>query len=464
MPENDEEFEVDFQEEQAGDFDTLYGRWDEYFEKFNWNNPLYHKLLFHVLVGQLFKKIKINKAGVELDGRISVMLIQDQGTGKNTPFTPFKRICDLIDKELSGSNPKIGELKCNRLDEFSDAATIGTTRQIIDELGRTVFQTVPGYFSENKSDIIMIKEAKSILDSYNRDSKIVQYINLALEPIHSETIITKVLVTGIVECKSSASFLMTTYPTSEINTDILASGLFRRLLVYYNKISLSEKKANIMKGFSNLHTTQAETEQFDSLGLNDEKLIASQLIALYLSNPEEDLYFNIDKKIIPKIQNFINKYMNNAAKLPNEIMQVYSSIISSYSDYSIVIASHRALLFKRKEINIEDIEYSLEIMDDVVSKLLGFIVWVYTNNASKSKAEGYQNEYDFNKEAIKLITASEMQGKPIKKDELVLKLKVMAKGGKFGFSGDSTVYRKVGSLFKQKILGIDKNGYVKTLI
>jgi hypothetical protein len=89
MPENDEEFEVDFQEEQAGDFDTLYGRWDEYFEKFNWNNPLYHKLLFHVLVGQLFKKIKINKAGVELDGRISVMLIQDQGTGKNTPFTPF---------------------------------------------------------------------------------------------------------------------------------------------------------------------------------------------------------------------------------------------------------------------------------------------------------------------------------------------------------------------------------------
>ena len=110
------------------------------------------------------------------------------------------------------------------------------------------------------------------------------------------------------------------------------------------------------------------------MGYTDEKLIASQLLALYLANPEEDLYFNIDKKIIPKVQAFINKYMNNAAKLPNEIMQVYSSIISSYSDYSIIIASHRALLFKRKEINVDDIDYSLEIMDDIVSKLSSFIV------------------------------------------------------------------------------------------
>ena len=444
---------------EANDFESLYSLWDRYFNKFNWNNPIYHKLLFHVLIGQVFKNIKISKAGVELDGRISILLVQDQGTGKNTPFKPFYEICSIINNNLVENG--FGHLKCNKLDEFSDASTIGSIYNVTDENGTTRTRTSEGYFSKNKSDIILIREARNILNSYSRNSSIIQYINLALESIYSNNAIKKILIAGEIVCEPTLSIIMTTYPVADMNIEVINSGLIRRLLVYYNRINLKDKNDNLIKGFKNLHMNDKQTDDFEENGIKYEEAIAEYIYSIFHEHREDNLTFTISKEVVEELSKFTINYMSKSAYMYNDMGQTYSSIISSYMDYAIIIASHKALLSHRKEINGSDIRYSLEIIEVLIRNLAIFIDWIYKNNTNYYKAETYNNEVEFNKVVIGIISKRQAEGNPINSSELSKMLINLAKDGKFGFKGRDTVFRKLKSLIKAGTI-VSTDGLLKT--
>jgi hypothetical protein len=90
-------------------------------------NELYVKLLSHVVYGQLFKDLKVPTGKSRVyGGRTSVFVIRNQGTGKNEPVVPVRKICKYIrNKAMEELNLTI--LRFNKITEMTDAALIGTT-------------------------------------------------------------------------------------------------------------------------------------------------------------------------------------------------------------------------------------------------------------------------------------------------------------------------------------------------
>ena len=451
-------------ESELTSFDEFSDYWHKYFEKFVWKSNLYQKMLLHIALGQIFKNIKIRKGGVLLDGRISFLLIQDQGTGKNTPFMPFMDICNKIDKFLQNHPIKKSTLRCKRLDEFSDAALIGSTKQIINEEGKTRTIKVNGVFSKSESDIIVVKEAKTILSSKKGMSSVTQYINLALEPIYSKTIITKSLITGTTECESTASFLMTSYPTQEIDIEQLNSGLFRRMLVYFNRIPTPDKIDNLLKGLQNTLLNKEEMAEFSKEGITEEDIIAEYIYITYdYFAKNEDIIFNIDKGVVETFSEFVKKQAYFAIRQPSEISQIFTSIFSSYLDYMLVIASHRALMNRQEIICKEDAEYAIELFSELLSSIAEFIGWVYDNKINSYNLSMMNREYNFNTVVVKILSELNLKNRRVTRKEMVNLLQIWQKSHpeeNLGGVSQDFIYKKIRGMLDSKLI-TEEEGYLK---
>ena len=423
--------------EEPHDFDTIWQLWDSFFEEYNWNNPVYHQILFHVLIGQLFKNISIRKGGVELDGRVSALIIQDQGTGKNTAFTPFAKICSEIDRRLLAPNAPAGlnkekakerhekftrRLRAVSLDEFSDSATIGSIQLFFDPNAKTeglkgetiavkdeanettakieVDKTNPkiirrfiyGVFSKEVSDIIMVREAKTIFSTHRREnSNIIGYQNTAMESIWSEHKIVKYLNAGKISCESEASFIETTYPTEDFDYELLVSGNLRRFLVYYNPIPLSKKIMNVQIGLDKLQKNEEEYQKFDKTwglitgGDNSKamELIVSYIIDKYLyyynnkTSDEGKIILSFDNDAVEEMKRYITEKMTKFGEYPEEFSSIVSSIFTTYSDTALAIAAHRAILNNKTNVSLEDIKYAEELITKITDSVINFASTIF---------------------------------------------------------------------------------------
>lgn len=450
-------------EVELTNFHQFENYWHNHFDKAVWNSDLYQQMLMHTLLGQIFKNITIRKGSVELDGRISIMLIQDQGTGKNTPFKTFVSICNKLNDYLSKRKEYPMLLRCKRLDEFSDAAMIGTTKMIIDEKGKNIISKVDGLLSIKESEIIIVKEAKRILSAERRMSSVVQYINMAIEPLSANVPITKILATGTTECYSHASFIMTSYPTFDIDIELLNSGLFRRMLVYYNRVPVLDKKRNISIGLKNLQHNRAEMESFENTGFGSEDIIVEYLLNVYSEFvSQEIIVFEFSDEIIDHIDKFVAKEMVIASRQPFEVSQVLTSIISSYIDYLLVIAAHRSLLNKSNKIAVEDAEYAEKMVAKLFKSIRDFIVWIFSIKLNSYKFNDMEDEYKLNIVVTNLLNEYSLQNKKVSRKELVEVLQQYASiNNEFSAKSRSGIYKAVGRMVKSGIISEDMNGCVK---
>jgi hypothetical protein len=413
-----EEIEDRLEESEDTNFDFLWKEWHTLFNDYVWNNDLYQKLLLHVLLGQLFKNISIVKGRIEEDGRISIMLIQQQGTAKNTPFKPFEEICKHIDELLITLNTKDDDDKIQvkkrmrtcRLDEFSDAATIGTVRK--DDEG--VVDYTKGKFHKDKSDIILIKEGRKILSSQKTGkSDIVQYMNLAMDSIYMGNTIEKSLVGGDIKCPTEISLIITSFKTRMIDFEILNSGLFRRFLVYFNDMGLNEMFENLLEGNKKVLKSSKDIENSEKKGIDRQEGIASLLEQAFVNLSDNiKIQLRIDDDVSIITEEFIKKYQKICKEaLTKEVGEILYSLIDSYINHARVIAAHRAIInkisliseqrLKSNDLIIrkEDIKYALDIIDILLQNAIKLIEWIFDTNLNY-----YQHiEYKSDKNIRKLI-------------------------------------------------------------
>jgi hypothetical protein len=444
----------DDEEDNLPDFDALYEFYHNYMERYVWNNPIYHQLLFHVIIGQVFKNIKIMKGGVALDGRISLLLIQDQGTGKNTALYPFRGLTRKIQEEIGGNF----KLVTTELDEFSDAAIIGSyVNKGYDPIKKIyIVEKVKGAFDKDVSNIITIKEAKTIFSRYRtQNSNIIQYINLALESIWQEggtSKITKRLVSGLTECETVASLILTTFPTEDFSIETLNSGILRRLLVYYHRIPLSEKLNNTVKGFEMLRKNEGEVNKFNSEVIDEERIIAENIADRYreYSNLKE-IQFNFDNSAVKYISDFVKSHLPVYQNFPDDAEQTLSSIVANYSDQALVIMAHRAIMCKRTNITKQDAEYAVSFIENLMVSVAKFVKYVY-NNEYSFKHKKWKEEVD--KKKINKIEKfiKNNGGKVLKKNLLKYIMTTMKKS-------KSNSYRDYKLIINRNIVR-EENGYV----
>ena len=507
----------DEEEAKASDFDTFAALWQNHFSNYSWNNNLYVKLLMHNFIGQFFKNIYIEKGGVKLDGRINVFLIAPQGAGKNTPFPPFQELCkkvriemeafakkDEAQRKLATTGTQDAEspvqaqddvetdikedevnktMRATSLDDFSDSATVGSVQRfpIYDpEKKRVTLKKVYniGVFSKDKTDIVMIKEARRIVAAMNDPkSMIVQYINLAAEPLWNHAPIIKILNSGEIKCWSEVSFVLTTYPTNLFTQELLNSGMIRRFCTFFNPLPVDRRIENAKIGISKLSNNAAEGfEELKKIGYTETEVLVDYIVNIIYANVrrryvKEDydeltglyrILINVSPEAKQVYLDFIDKWGKKEKTYLPEISDIHLSILTTYLDHAVVIASHRALFDARNSINREDALYSIKIIDELLQSLLKLILKVFDFESNYYQKTSMNKHNEF-LQATRIVLSQHTNG--MGKMQLVDALISHAIANQLSFTSKHTVLNGLKRLLDDGVIKEESiNGKEKEIV
>lgn len=411
----DKIYELEEEKKREDNFDKFLTNYNNIFNQFSWNNEVYSKLLLHSLLSKVFSKIYISVRANVIDSRINLLLIQTQGSGKGKGMIMIKKIIERLN--LNNETP----IRINSISDYTDAGLIGTI--VETKVGKETLNSVKlGILSEEYSDIIYMEEAKLILaSSKNRkESNIFQYINTGLNSVFSgENVINKEMRLGRVSCRVNASFILTTYPTPLADVEGLKSGFYRRILTYYNNLSINELKENNTILTDSIIASESKSIEYEKI-INSELDALKEEIKIYINNYNKmisDGYLrigigsNVGIYIEAKMVDYFKRYSKD---LGEEEAKVLLSILTSYENYALIIASHRAVINNTSIISRDDIIYAFDIIDNVMMGLEKYIDYVYESNIDWRQKENKKTTLEIKKILLEIL-----------KDTKILKTKLV---------------------------------------
>ncbi len=450
----DKFYELEEEKKREDNFDNFIQKYDNVFNKFSWNNEVYSKLLLHSLLSKLFNKVYISIKANTIDNRINLMLIQTQGTGKGKGMIMIKKIIEKLNE--GNENP----IKINSISDYTDAGLIGTI--VETKVGKeTVHVVRNGILSEEFSDIVYMEEAKIILaSSKNRkESNVFQYINTGLNSLYSgENVISKEMRLGTVKCKVNACFILTTYPTPLADIEGLKSGFYRRILTYYNNLSISELKDNNKILIDSIISSENQSIEYENK-TNKELDELVEDFKKYINNYNKMI--NNDKLRIG-IGSYVGGYIEKEVfdlidrynkDLNDEDSKILISILGSYISYALIIASHKAIINNSTIISREDIIYSFDIVKKVMGGLENYIDYVYESNSDWRQKDKRNLVINIRKYLNSLFKNQ----KRISKMDLVKQVKDYLVEIKMPRS-EMPIYSALKELQREKFIKIEKDG------
>lgn len=450
--------------ESQTNFDRLWDLWsNKVMGKYAYDRPLQHRALLEVLLGQLFRNIKITKARIEIDGRISFLHMQNQGSAKNTVFPPFEQIAN-------GLNERLKEIKSNKITtrakeivQFTEESTIGSVR--VNDEGKA--EIIHGEFDKKFNDIILIREAMIVFDEKHKG--MVRFINCALDSMWQGNTITKRLAsteTPIV-CENNLSLILTTFPTLSFTDEVLLSGLFRRFLIYWNDIPLNEQEKATLKSIENFATSRVEKELEDEIFGSDINKIILLLVTAYLPyRNADDIQFKIQDGVIEELQTFSNRIYKLQLTMPSKISDVFQSIKDTYTNFIMVIAAHHALINQGYElanenkeansgvITLADVKDSIAFVEPLLISAYKFLARTYMVLSDYHEKEELRMENQF---LETLVLAFRSSGKvSLKRSDLIGIISKLAQEKGFGFTSYPTILKLLRKA-KKNVINYNEN-------
>ena len=449
----DKIYEKEEEKKREDNFDKFLTNYNNIFNQFSWNNEVYSKLLLHSLLSKIFDKIYISVRANIIDPRISLLLIQTQASGKGKGMIMIKKIIERLN--INNENP----IKINSISDYTDAGLIGTI--VETKVGKEFINSVKlGVFSDQYSDIIYMEEAKLILASNKnrKDSNIFQYINTGLNSVFSgENVINKEMRLGRVSCRVNACFILTTYPTSLADIEGLKSGFYRRLLTYYNNLSINDLKENNTILTDSIITSESKLIEYEKIINADLDRLTEELKG-YINNYKKmfkDGYLRvgIGSYVGVYIESRMTEYFKRYSRdLGEDEAKILLSILTSYENYALVIASHRAIINNTSIISREDIIYAFNIIENIMHGLEKYIDYVYENNSDWRQKESKKFTL-----TIKKILLEILKNKKLSKMELTGLIKEQLK--LLGIpKSNNVIFNALKELHNEGFIIVEKEG------
>jgi predicted transcriptional regulator len=337
------------------------------FEKYSYNNPIYAKVSYHVLLGQILRNVRIPKGATYIDSRISLFLLQGSGSGKSTAYNLIYSLGDAIG------------LKVMTLDEVSDAALIGTIESE-HAFGEVSYGTTTGILSE--ADIIHYDEASNLINTKEYSKSALSYLQTALNPIGSPTnVIFKKLAHGpAIEVKPWCSLLLTSFFPPGMSKAVVRTGLFQRIFTTPRLLTRDDRKANSMQDI------ELVGEDMDTR--EEEKLITKNLIEIQ-KFVEEEKTISFTPIVKPILRNKVSQFYK-AIDAPNQqISRLLDSFVPRYQDHMYRLSIHSAAMNYRTEVSPKDISYAFNIVFPIFKLLLSWL----ESDAELSKTDSNEKRY-----------------------------------------------------------------------
>ncbi|MEK6862122.1 MAG: hypothetical protein AABY07_09230, partial [Nanoarchaeota archaeon] len=202
------------------------------FNKFSFRNTIYAHQIFHLILGQLFKDLKISYSQQDKDLRAHIFYSASSGSGKSIGLRILEKICKDMDIKL--------EIVTG---EISEAGLVGSFSQ--DNINGQVINTpLPGMLQGfNNGGIIFFDETEMLMKLQERDynSATLFYLQGIMNNYYDlNSIIKKRLKSGEVVIHSKASCGFITFPVRTRMLEILKTGFFQRMLPYARVLTPEE--------------------------------------------------------------------------------------------------------------------------------------------------------------------------------------------------------------------------------
>jgi len=383
---------------------------------------------FFYLQGQaLVDYVRIPVWASALDPRIHVFWIQPTRSGKTIAW------------EFTGEVAEKAGLNTDMFTSGTDSALIGSIDSFSD--GEGGYETVEKEGLLGGKKCLNFDEGSILLQSNPKQffSEVILYLQQAMNTVgsHSNTL-TKHMKNGKVETESRVSFWITSFPPSGVKEYVLTKGLFQRVLLLYRPWSddmrqmVSERRmAGVFKNkLTDVQSLDDIATHFSGIA---EKTRQRLLLLSNTTDEEWDALlpagkeeiaracmndmFTIDPSFEPQILASVEEYYTLVRGMEKHLSDVVCSFIPNILNYTVVFATHLALMRVMRDdiphdaewkVTGDDVEVATEMLYDIYEQL---VLWLESEVEVGAKAAEKIARRDEWNNAFKACKTSEIEGK-----------------------------------------------------
>lgn len=403
----------------------------EYLERFRMTsffNEVPGLISFFYLQGQaLVDYARIPVWASALDPRIHVFWIQATRSGKSIAW------------EFTGEVADLAGLDIDMFTSGTDSALIGSIDSVSDGDGGYDLVQNEGLLGGKKC--LNFDEGSILLQSNPKQffSEVILYLQQAMNPVgsHSNTL-TKHMKNGTVETESRVSFWITSFPPSGVKEYVLTKGLFQRVLLLYRPWSDDMRQMVSERRMSGVFKNQlTEVQSLEDVAQHfiriREKTEARLLNCVDMTQQEweelspagkEDVaracmhdMFNVDPSFEPQLMASTEEYYTLVRGMEKHLSDVVCSFIPNILNYTIVFATHIALMRVERDnipfdgewkVTGDDVEMATEVLYDIYEQL---VLWLESEVEVGAKAAEKIARKDEWSNAFKACKQTEIEGK-----------------------------------------------------
>jgi hypothetical protein len=376
---------------EAQDYQAVkqYPVFDGYVERFSRtsiDNDIPAMLSFFYIQGQIAAPfIRIPWDASHLDPRVHVFWIQPSRTGKSVAW------------EFVGDVLKDCGLQQDMYTSGSDAGLIGgvTNETVVDENGKKeqVAVQTEGMLAGQKA--LNFDEGSIILNPGKHSQETVLYLQSACNPIGSNSnILVKHLSGRRIETESLVSLWITTYPPAGVKEYVLTKGIFQRVLLYWSDWDMDRRMGVSMKRMERAFTTTPKQklsyeeiiDYFTGLQkrlrdrvLNLTEISFAEWDGMTREEQEDSVQsvmnemFSADESFYVATYDLVEDLYSLLDGLNFAIGNVVASFIPAMENYSVILATHIAMMDEEWVITGEHLDMAKEIIYDLFKNL---ILWL----------------------------------------------------------------------------------------
>ena len=393
-------------EYQAVDkFDFFKGYVNE-FGRVSIDNDIPAMLSFFFIQGQVAAPyVRIPWDSTHLDPRVHAFWIQPSRTGKSIAW------------EFVGDVLKDCGLASDAYTTGSDAGLVGgvTTETVINEDGKKeqVQVQTDGMLGGQKA--LNFDEGSIILNPGKHSQETVLYLQSACNPIGSNSnILVKHLSGRRIETESLASLWITTYPPKGVKEYVLTKGIFQRVLLYWShwdmdrrqQVSQIRMNRAFTKGTSGKVSYEDIVDYFTSL----EKRLRDRVLNLtettftewneMTREEQEDAVqsvmhemFTVDESFYAATYDVVEDFYSLLKDLNFAIADVVASFVPAMENYSVILATHIAMMDDSWVVTGEHLDMAKDILYDLFKNLIQWLEGEVEVGAKKIEKEQHRKDW-----------------------------------------------------------------------
>jgi len=299
----------------------------------------------------------------------------------------------------------------------SDAGLVGgvTTETVINEDGKKeqVQVQTDGMLGGQKA--LNFDEGSIILNPGKHSQETVLYLQSACNPIGSNSnILVKHLSGRRIETESLASLWITTYPPKGVKEYVLTKGIFQRVLLYWShwdmdrrqQVSQIRMNRAYTKGSSGKVTYEDIVHYFTSL----EKRLRDRVLNLtettftewneMTREEQEDAVqsimhemFTVDESFYAATYDVVEDFYSLLKDLNFAIADVVASFVPAMENYSVILATHIAMMDDSWVVTGEHLDMAKDILYDLFKNLIQWLEGEVEVGAKKIEKEQHRKEW-----------------------------------------------------------------------